>query len=162
MSEHEEERDDNIVATEWPSNLSWLDLSRDVVTIEAPQISPELRDNVTLVGMLRPLRILYKPFAGNALYFYDQNLKLLLDLYALYHAESVIFTNQERKPGESLRGKVLFEAQVTLFGQPSVRNYLRLRRNDQDYMFRDEWSFYECNNRFLNMSPTSTIEAYIH
>lgn len=106
--------------------------------------SPRLAEDCALQldeGIEKQLRVLYKPFGGNSLFFYDENIRLIQDASALYHARVVIFTNQVREVGQPLRGHILLDQLVPMHGRPSTRNLLRLEYASGVYTFRDEYSF---------------------
>lgn len=110
-----------------PANLFGRELER----INGPDATEVLA--LMDEGIQKRLVIFYKPFGGNALYFYDQNLAPILDVLSLYRAVFVIFTNQPRAPGRGLEGLTLFDQNVTMFGAPSLSNRLRLRYPGGEY-----------------------------
>jgi len=122
---------------------------------------PELPQDVLLSldqGITKDLEILYLPFGGNALFFYDENLRIIQDVADLYHATRVIFTNQARGPNQPLAGTVLFRNTVTLFGHPSLSNFLRLVYPAGSYTFRNEYSFYAWGR---NVAQLVSVQAYL-
>jgi len=93
-------------------------------------------------GVEKNLVIFWKPFGGNTLHFYDERLCPILDVISLYSAKKIIFTNQQRIPGQSLRGRKLVECSAMIRGRPSLFNRLDIEYNNGNtYSFYDEYSF---------------------
>jgi hypothetical protein len=131
-------------------------LGRPLERITGPDVSEALA--LMDEGIEKRLIIFYKPFGGNALFFYDQNLTLILDVLALYRAERVIFTNQLRAPGSDLEGFSLFDQQVTMWGRPSLANRLRLTYPGGEYVFTSEYSFFAWSG---NTAAIVQAQAYL-
>ncbi len=92
-------------------------------------------------GMEKELIILYKPFGGNDLFFYDEHLRQILDVFSLYEAKKILFTNQRREAQQTLRGRRLVTCTATMKGRPSRFTRLDIEYNNGNtYSFRDEYS----------------------
>ncbi len=129
----------------------------DTVTIEPPVCSQAILTQLA-DGMKQRVRIIYRPFAGNELYFYDQNLRLIQDPLAFYEASTVIYSNIKRVPGEPFEGIEKLDCEIMIRGYPTRRNQLCLltKHGHYTYIFRDEYSLFSWDG-----SVSSTPEAYI-
>jgi hypothetical protein len=105
-----------------------------------PPDAEHIKDIMLREGVTKRLVIIHKLFGGNKLYFYDESFRPILDVFAIYGAQVVYFTNERRDPGVDLSGIRKFDREVTLIGHPSLSNYLRLQYPRGFYEFRDEQS----------------------
>ena len=133
--------------------LTWTEL----VTIEEPTCSKEILALLS-VGIKKRLRIVYRPFAGNKLFFYDHNLRLIQDPLSFFQAEVIIFSNIPRRPREPLEGLELMDQEVEIHGLPSRMNHLRLAYREGFYTFRDEYSLAVWSRNAIDLGVAS---AYI-
>lgn len=103
-------------------------------------------------GLYKRLVVLYKPFGGNAMHFYDQSQTLILDALHFYKAECVYYTNHMRTPGEPIEGFQLIDREVMIYGVSTVRNRLCVCVNvpHGHHAFRDEFSFIRWKNVYIS------------
>lgn len=91
----------------------------------------------------------HRPWPGyKKCFFYNgENLSLIQDAMQLYAAGFVIFTNQMRENGASLRGRIIFDREISLEGGPTASfSSLKLGfASGQFYHFTDEYSFWAWN-----------------
>lgn len=111
-------------------------------------------------GILKHLVIVHRPFGGNTLFFYNQNLVPILDALSLYEATKVFFTNQKRKPNGELLGRVIMDKELRVQGKPSLTNKLILTYPGREYIFHDEYSFWKWNQNLarITMDATALIQ----
>lgn len=73
-----------------------------------PKVDNDIRRALD-AGFAKHTVVLYKPFGGNNILLYDENIRPIVDAKAVFDAKKIIITNQPRVPGEPLRGLVRFE-----------------------------------------------------
>jgi len=103
-------------------------------------------EEILMHGVSKKLLVLHKPFGGNELFYYNEDFVPILDLLTLYKAETIIFTNQRRVPGEGLAGRLLFTTDTTtipISGYPSLNTRLEVHYSGGSYTFQDEYSFWK-------------------
>jgi len=89
-------------------------------------------------GFEKHLTILYKPFGGNKLFYYDESLRIILDCDHLYRAERIYFTNAERSLNQGLTNVITkFDQNVTIEGVPSLTSTLKLYYTSGNYYYFD-------------------------
>lgn len=125
----------------WTLPIEIQHASGELETIPSPHLSDDCAHKLDK-GITKRLRILHMPFGGNSLFFYDENLRLIQDAHALYHAKAIIFTNQARQTGSPLRGRFLFDQEAIMHGSPFLHTFLRLEHDGGTHVFRDEYSFW--------------------
>lgn len=114
---------------------SWTTI---LTSIAGPPAGPEILAALD-TGIEKRLVILWKPFGGNALHFYNESLVPIVDVISLYNASVIYFTNQARA-NTDLVGTVLFDGHVPIVASPSRLDGLTLRYPGGEYTFRDEYS----------------------
>ena len=93
-------------------------------------------------GISKYLYIIWRPFGGNKLYFYNEHYHLIRSVLELYDAEEIYFTNQFREFGQTeLEGTLLWEGDITITGTPNLMTSLGMIYQGGQYTFRDEASF---------------------
>lgn len=79
-------------------------------------------------------------------------------MLALYRATRVIFTNQQRIPGQNLDGFIHFNQVVTMWGCPSLSNRLKLSYPGGEYLFYCECSLFAWSG---NVGAIVEAKAYL-
>jgi len=111
-----------------------------MVTIQGFRASDNVLEELK-VGILKRLLILWKPFGGNKLAYYDQQLRQITGALSLYNAEIVIFTNQVIELGDEIRGFKIFDRDVTITSCVSRFSILTLVVSDHaECVLCDEFS----------------------
>jgi hypothetical protein len=117
------------------------------------------------LGVLTPkhLVIMYKPTGGNDVFFYNQDLVLINDTYALYAADKIYFTNQRRRPNADLEGTTIFEHEgFPIEGKCSLLSHLTLiYTTGGTYTFTDEYSFIKWTVRDKKCMDFTSAKAFI-
>lgn len=112
-------------------------------------------------GVPKRLRILYRPFAGSSLFFYNENLMKIYDPAHLYHSETVIFTNINRdlEPHMPFEGHILFDQVVPVQAKSTLlHNRLTLVYPNGEWTFYDEFSLFSWGR---NVEALVVAHAYI-
>ena len=118
-----------------------------LVTISSQrQLNDEQRQEL-LSGVDKTLTIVYKPFGGNETYLYNEQLVPILDDAALYSSHKVIFTNQNRIPGKSLKGFIIFNMPIRIQGSLRGTRLALVSTEGDRYDFDDEYSFFLWQNK---------------
>ncbi len=125
--------------------------------IEGPTPSKEILENLER-GIEKHLTVLYRPFSGNKIYFYNEKLQQILDIVSLYSALEIIVTNQERYCNESLEGIFSVNQTVKLFGPGRRLNMITVQCAGNKYRIRDEWDL----NIFSRETLNSIISVYVN
>ena len=137
--------------------MATISFPTELTVIAQPVVPEDVLAQLT-IGIEKQFTILYKPFGGNQLFYYNQDLVPILDVMALYNARTVIFTNQARLSNDNLYGITLFNQQIPVFGTPSQRNWLKLVYRGGLYTFRDEYSLLFWSR---NASELAVVEAHL-
>ena len=131
-----------------------------LTTIEPPQASVEILDLLynNGKGIRKPVIIFYRPFSGNNLYLYDENLRLIQDALSLYNAKKIIFTNIEREPRQPFEGYVLLDREMWVHGLPSRVTRFQIDYEGGSHFFYDEFSLSMWHN---NMNEKEINNVHI-
>lgn len=134
-----------------------IEAADNYVTIELPTCSLLMVSQLES-GIKLQLRIIFRPFAGNELFFYDQNLRLIQDPLSLYEAGTIIYSNIRKLPDEPFEGIELLNKEIVIHGQPTCHNYLSLETTSGSYQFRDQYSLFTWDR---TVDPQTIVKAYI-
>lgn len=93
-------------------------------------------------GIKKRVRIIFRPFAGNAFFLYDHRLRLVQDPLSLWEAGMLIVTNIKREPGVSFEGFELLDSEVEIRGLPGAEGLIRIEMQDDPicYTLYDQFS----------------------
>lgn len=74
-------------------------------------------------GVTRRLTIVWRPMAGNDMYYYDEDLRLINSALGMAGGRRLIYTNVLlRYHYDTLEGLVLFDRDIRVFGYPRGRS----------------------------------------
>ena len=96
-------------------NLDLKDIVKSYVNIQKKHRLTEEENDALIHGKLaKRVIFLRKLFGGNTLYFYDENLQLILDKELLFKASLLVITNQLRVPNYALDGVIMMDKEITI------------------------------------------------
>ena len=94
-------------------------------------------------GINIKLKIIYRPYAGNTLSLYDENLHLINDDFHFYHAKEIILTNVTREENGPIEGKLVLSQEVIcrkLFNSKKMTLTFTVPESDYKFAIKDEYT----------------------
>lgn len=116
-----------------------------------------MKDYLCSTGIQKDFRIVFKPSAGNTIYFLNGRFEVIRDLRMLYFSDVIIATNQPPPGyGQPLFGFDLHREAVQIRGVPRemTKFYVHSPESKIIIRFEDEFSFW----KWMYRSPISSIE----